>query len=131
LLAALRRNLTGPAAGPAAVWGPASIWGHHAGLHLSWFPVPETGSPADLAALARLCGLEAAALPAGTDPRAPAARAVLLGFGTLPERQIEQRVVRFAGLIQTGRLLPRSRSDEVERARSSGSRLRGVSATSA
>lgn len=90
LLAALRRHLA----------GPALIWGQHAGLHLAWFPSQETDSSANLAALARLCGLEAAALPVDPRGRLPAPRVVQLGFGLLPERQIESRVGRFAGLVK-------------------------------
>jgi GntR family transcriptional regulator/MocR family aminotransferase len=82
LLAALRRHLG----------DPARVWGQHAGLHLAWFPSPETGSPDSLAALARLCGLDAAAVPAR--------QAVLLGFGAIPERQIETGVRQLATLTQ-------------------------------
>ena len=90
LLAALRRHFG----------EPASIWGEHAGLHLAWFPPPETGSPSYLAALARRCGLEAAALPANTRNRMPGGRAVMLGFGSLSERQLESRVAEFAALVR-------------------------------
>jgi GntR family transcriptional regulator / MocR family aminotransferase len=82
LLAALRRHLG----------DPVRVWGQHAGLHLTWFPSPETGSPGSLAALARLCGLDAVAVPAR--------QAVLLGFGTVPERQIETGVRQLATLTQ-------------------------------
>jgi GntR family transcriptional regulator/MocR family aminotransferase len=92
LLAALQRNFE----------GPPLVWGEHAGLHLSWFPPAETGAPSNLAALARVCGLEAAALPADLPERLPGPQAVLLGFGSLPERQIEARVGRFAGLVKAG-----------------------------
>jgi DNA-binding transcriptional MocR family regulator len=85
LLAALRRHLgTQP-----------MVWGQQAGLHLAWFPPPALGPPASLAELARHCGLEAAALPAGTR----GAQAVLLGFGLQPEHHIETRIARFAGLM--------------------------------
>lgn len=87
LLAALRRH-----------FGPATeIWGEHAGLHVAWFPAPETGPPCHLAAMARRCGLEADALPAGPPGRA----AVLLGFGGLSAAQIELRVGQFGELVQT------------------------------
>jgi GntR family transcriptional regulator/MocR family aminotransferase len=79
---------------------PALTWGEHAGLHLAWFPPAETGSPGYLAALARRCGLEAAALAADTRSRLPGGRAVMLGFGSLPERQLESRVAQFAALVQ-------------------------------
>ena len=90
LLAALRRHFG----------GPATTWGEHAGLHLSWFPPADTGSPGYLAALARRCGLEAAALPAETRGRLPLLQAVLLGFGALSEPQIASRVAQFAALAQ-------------------------------
>ena len=101
LLSALQRHLG----------GPVLVWGQHAGLHLAWFPAPETGSPAALAALARHCGLEAASPPEGTH----GTQAILLGFGLLPERQIEPRIARFAGLMQSG-----MRTGTSEAARSAG-----------
>jgi GntR family transcriptional regulator/MocR family aminotransferase len=76
------------------------IWGDHAGLHLAWFPLPETGSSPYLAAMARRCGLDAAALPADMRARVPAGQAVLIGFGMLPERHIEARVGQFAALLR-------------------------------
>jgi GntR family transcriptional regulator/MocR family aminotransferase len=88
LLAALRHHLG----------GPAMVWGEHAGLHLAWFPPAETGLSTPVAALARNSGLEATALPPGTRGAQP----VLLGFGLLPERQIEARVGRFAGMLRSG-----------------------------
>jgi hypothetical protein len=53
-----------------------------------------------LAALARRCGLEAAALPANTRNRMPGGRAVMLGFGSLSERQLESRVTEFVALVR-------------------------------
>jgi GntR family transcriptional regulator/MocR family aminotransferase len=90
LLTALRRHFG----------TPATTWGEHAGLHLAWFPPADTGSPGYLAALARRCGLEAAALPAETRGRLPQLQAVLLGFGALSEPQIASRVAQFAALAQ-------------------------------
>jgi GntR family transcriptional regulator/MocR family aminotransferase len=90
LLAALRRHFG----------APAPTWGEHAGLHLAWFPPPEAGSPSYLAALARRCGLEAAAVAANTRNRMPGGRAVMLGFGSLSERQLESRVAEFAARLQ-------------------------------
>jgi GntR family transcriptional regulator/MocR family aminotransferase len=85
LLSSLRRHLD-----PAPL-----IWGQQAGLHLAWFPPSGLGLAATLIERARDCGLEAAALPAGTR----GAQAVLLGFGHLPERQIESRIARLSGLM--------------------------------
>jgi GntR family transcriptional regulator/MocR family aminotransferase len=79
---------------------PQMIWGEHAGLHLAWFPPSDTGSPGYLAALARRCGLEAAALPVDARTRPPGGKVVLLGFGALPEPQIATRVAQFAALVQ-------------------------------
>jgi len=50
-----------------------------------------------LAALARHSGLDATALPPGTR----GAQALLLGFGSLPERQIEARFARFGVLLKS------------------------------
>jgi GntR family transcriptional regulator / MocR family aminotransferase len=86
LLLSLRRHLD-----PAPL-----VWGQQAGLHVAWFPPSGLGLPSILTARARDCGLEAAALPAGTR----GAQAVLLGFGHLPERQIESRVARLSGLMR-------------------------------
>jgi GntR family transcriptional regulator/MocR family aminotransferase len=72
---------------------PGEFWGLHAGLHLAWFPAPDTGTPTMLATLARHCGLEALALP---DLERPA---LLLGFGAVSEQQIGQRVAKFASLV--------------------------------
>jgi GntR family transcriptional regulator/MocR family aminotransferase len=77
LLAALRRHL-----GDAA-----PVWGQHAGLHLAWCPSPDIGSPANLAALARRHGLDAAA---------PRDDVILLGFGVADERHLEMGVRRLA-----------------------------------
>jgi GntR family transcriptional regulator/MocR family aminotransferase len=93
LLAALRRHFG----------SPVLTWGEHAGLHLAWFPPPEAGSPSYLAALARRCGLEAAALATDTRHQTPGGRAVMLGFGSLSERQLESRVVEFATRLQADR----------------------------
>jgi GntR family transcriptional regulator/MocR family aminotransferase len=88
LLATLRRELNDPVA----------TLGYNAGLHLAWFPRPDIGSPEALAALARRCGIEAAAQQLG--PRG--AQTVLLGFGLLSEHQIETRVARFGELARLG-----------------------------
>jgi GntR family transcriptional regulator/MocR family aminotransferase len=98
----------GPAGGMTMGDGPPRIWGQHAGLHVTWFPPAELGSPAHLVALARFCGLEAATPPSRVTPpsrgtgRAAAEHAVLLGFGTLPGRHIETRISRFAAMVRTG-----------------------------
>ncbi len=91
LLDAMRRHLG----------GSPLVWGEHAGLHLTWFPPPAAGSPDNLAALARVCGLDAAPVSADPRGRPPGPRALRLGFGLLPERQIEARIARFAGLMRT------------------------------
>jgi len=77
LLTALRRH-----------FGEATqIWGEQAGLHLTWFPPPDRGSPEYLATLARRHGLDAAAVREN---------AVLLGFGTTDELRLEAGVRRLA-----------------------------------
>ena len=80
-----------------------TTWGGGAGLHLTWFPPEDAGSPAALVDLANRCGLEAAAAGTGRSLHETAARAMLLGFGSLVERQIEQGVERFAGLLDADR----------------------------
>ena len=75
--------------------GGGTDLGEQAGLHLSSFPPAEFGPPAGVAALARHCGLEAAT-PAS---EAPHSGVVLIGFGLLPERQLEARVARFAASL--------------------------------
>ena len=78
------------------------IWGEHAGLRLTWFPQPETGRAATLAVVARRCGLDAAEV-LGLRGAAPGnAEAVLLGFGGLEERQLQQRVAQFAAMLRDG-----------------------------
>ena len=78
------------------------IWGGGAGLHLTWFPPTGYGSPAALADLARQGGLEAA-VPGGDRRLSDSAvRAVLLGFGSLAEQQIESRVSWFAESLAAG-----------------------------
>lgn len=67
----------------------AEVWGTEAGLNFAWLPSPRFGAAARIAALARGCGIEASSV---NGPR----EAVLLGFATLTERQIEQRVARLA-----------------------------------
>jgi GntR family transcriptional regulator/MocR family aminotransferase len=69
-----------------------TLWGGGAGLHLAWHVPPALGPAANIAELARNCGLEAAALA-----HAPT-QAVLLGFGALSERQIQTGVQRLAAL---------------------------------
>jgi GntR family transcriptional regulator/MocR family aminotransferase len=76
--------------------GDGLIWGHHAGLHLSWFPDEASGSPHEIAAMARHCGLDALALPHGSMRRTPGGNPVLLGFGSLPEIQITASISRLA-----------------------------------
>jgi GntR family transcriptional regulator/MocR family aminotransferase len=76
-----------------------TLWGGGAGLHLAWHVPPALGSAAPIAELARHCGLEAAALA-----HAPS-QAVLLGFGSLSERQLETGVQRLAALHQANEVL--------------------------
>lgn len=79
-------------------FGAASlIWGGHAGLHLAWFPPSDFGPSADVAGVARRCGLEAAASPS---ERGAPGEAVLIGFGSLQERQAEPRVAELAGMLR-------------------------------
>jgi GntR family transcriptional regulator/MocR family aminotransferase len=78
-------------------FGTCAVWGDGAGLHVSWFPPRRCGSAAGLATLARQCGLDAA-LVEGSHAAEQTGRPVLLGFGSLAERQIEARVARFAEL---------------------------------
>ena len=86
MVSALRRHLG----------EPPVIWGEQAGLHLAWF-APIAHGPAPLIArTARLCGLEATALPDAHRRTGHSARAVILGFGTLSETQIDQRINRLA-----------------------------------
>jgi GntR family transcriptional regulator / MocR family aminotransferase len=82
-------------------FGPAAgVTGDHAGLHLAWFPPASAGEVEQLRPLALKCGLEAATL--AVDPRARLAggRALLLGFGRLPEKQLHARVARLAILAR-------------------------------
>jgi len=79
MLTALRRHL-----------GPAQVWGQQAGLHLAWFPPPDTVSAGDLALLARGHGLNASARGES---------AVLLGFGGPDEHHIEAGVRRLAAAV--------------------------------
>jgi GntR family transcriptional regulator / MocR family aminotransferase len=74
--------------------GGQTVWGAHAGLHLTWFPKSDIGRAGAIAQSARHCGLEAMALPTGH-----AGQAVMLGFGTLSEAQIDQRVERLATML--------------------------------
>ncbi len=75
------------------------IWGDHAGLHLTWFPPSAAGPAAFIARMARLSGLEALALPDHQHKGGVGSRAVMLGFGTLSEQQIDQRVARLAAIL--------------------------------
>jgi len=77
----------------------AGIWGGGAGLHLAWRLPLVLGPAAALAATARRCGLDAAALPPGN----PAGQILLLGYGALSERQIEAGIARLAALAGPGR----------------------------
>jgi GntR family transcriptional regulator/MocR family aminotransferase len=76
-----------------------ALWGSGAGLHLAWHVPPALGPAAAVAELARHCGLEAAAVA-----HAPT-QAVLLGFGTVSERQIETGVRQLAALHQASEVL--------------------------
>jgi GntR family transcriptional regulator/MocR family aminotransferase len=80
---------------------PPTTWGAQGGLHLAWFPPTDRGSAPYLASLARRCGLDAGTLPMETRQRLPHCQPVLLGFGTLPERQLASRVDQFASLAQS------------------------------
>jgi GntR family transcriptional regulator/MocR family aminotransferase len=84
LLAALRRHF--------AIL--PRVWGEHAGLHLAWFPPKELGTEEEVAAEARRCGLDAAVALTGAIDSPD--QAVLLGFGTLAERQLEGRIAHLA-----------------------------------
>jgi len=75
------------------------IWGSGAGLHLAWRLPPMLRPAAALAATARRCGLDAAALPPGS----PAGQVLLLGYGAISERQIEAGVARLAAQAGPGR----------------------------
>jgi len=75
---------------------PVRLDGDHAGLHLSWFPPPVLGQPARLARLAQSCGLDAESVTLDGRGHFPGLCAVLLGFGRLPERQLQARIARFA-----------------------------------
>ena len=79
--------------------GEQTMWGAHAGLHLAWFPGSEIGRPSVIAQSARQCGLEAIALPSAAGHSGLGAQAVMLGFGTLSESQIDQRVERLAASL--------------------------------
>ena len=68
------------------------IWGDQAGLHLAWFPPADFAPSGLVAQTARRCGLEAMTLPPSMAIKSPGGHAVLLGFGVLPESQIDQRV---------------------------------------
>jgi GntR family transcriptional regulator/MocR family aminotransferase len=76
-----------------------TLWGGGAGLHLAWHVPPALGPATAVAELARHCGLEAAAVA-----HAPI-QAVLLGFGTVSERQIETGVRQLRALHQAGDVL--------------------------
>ena len=76
-----------------------TVWGAHAGLHLAWFPGSDIGCPGVIAQSARQCGLEAMALPVAAGHTGLGAQAVMLGFGTLSETQIDQRVERLAAIL--------------------------------
>ena len=77
----------------------AGIWGCGAGLHLAWRLPRVLGPAAALAAMARRCGLDAAALP----PDNQAGQVLLLGYGALSERQIEAGIAKLAALAGSGR----------------------------
>lgn len=90
LVAALRQEF-----GPAG-----TIWGGQAGLHLAYTPPPRLGSASYLATLARRSGLDASTPPAETHARLPGGLPLLLGFGTLGEPQLAQRMTAFAALAR-------------------------------
>jgi GntR family transcriptional regulator / MocR family aminotransferase len=80
LLTALRRH-----------FGAAThVWGEQAGLHLAWFPPPDSGSPEYLARLARRLGLDAAAVRDDV---------LVLGFGATDEHHIEAGIRRLADAL--------------------------------
>ena len=66
------------------------ILGQQAGLHLAWHAPPRGGPAGSIAALARRCGLDAAALADGV---------VLMGFGVPDEHHIEAGVRRLADAL--------------------------------
>ena len=74
-----------------------TLWGGKAGLHLTWFPARELGSPAYLAELARGCGLESAAVEGRYAPRLPAA--LCIGFGASSPLQLESSLSQFADRV--------------------------------
>ncbi len=76
-----------------------ALWGGGAGLHLAWHVPPALGPAAAVAELARGCGLEAAALAHATT------QAVLLGFGSVSERQLEAGVQQLAALHRANEVL--------------------------
>ncbi len=91
LVSALRRHFGGEPA----------IWGLHCGLHLTWFPPSDAGPSGYIAHAARQSGLEAQSLPAEQGRAHAGTQAVMLGFGTLSETQIEQRIHRLAEVLAT------------------------------
>jgi GntR family transcriptional regulator/MocR family aminotransferase len=76
-----------------------ALWGGGAGLHLSWHVPPALGPATMIAEMARNCGLEAAAVSHA------ATQAVLLGFGAVPERELQAGVQRLAELHQATEVL--------------------------
>jgi GntR family transcriptional regulator/MocR family aminotransferase len=66
------------------------IWGEQAGLHLTWFPPADLGSPDYLATLARRHGLDATSVRDDV---------VLLGFGVTDEHHIEAGIRRLADAL--------------------------------
>jgi GntR family transcriptional regulator/MocR family aminotransferase len=75
------------------------LWGGGAGLHLAWHVPPALGPAAAIAEMARTCGLEAAAVAHA------ATQAVLLGFGSMTERQIQTGVEHLAMLHRASEVL--------------------------
>ncbi len=74
------------------------VWGGAAGLSVTW---AAPGPLARVVAAARGCGLEAAGVPVGPDGRA----VVRLGFGTMPEERLRERVAALADRLQAGSAL--------------------------
>ena len=76
-----------------ATFGPdTQLGGGRAGLHLTWHLPTAFGSAADVAALARRCGLDASV---------GGPQIVLVGFGLPSEHQIPHAVSRLGALLQT------------------------------
>jgi GntR family transcriptional regulator/MocR family aminotransferase len=75
------------------------LWGQHAGLHLTWFPRVAANRSTLIAHTARHCGIDALSLSNDIGRVHAGSQAVMLGFGTLSETQIDQRVQRLAEML--------------------------------